>query len=149
MASYNFGQDLKTAQATEKTIAEYLKAYWFAKNVVMNNTSAFDIQAEIGGKSWKMEVKEDIMSGQTGNVAVEYFSRGKPSGIDVTESDLFIYVLTIDGSKKYFAVNTKALRRIISEGKYFKNVTGGDPGSETKMYLFKMDEFVRHGKFIN
>lgn len=43
----------------------------------------------------KIEVKTDFMAQETGNIALEYESRGKPSGISVTEADFYAYCLPL------------------------------------------------------
>ena len=44
-----------------------------------------------GAKGFKIEVKLDSISHITGNVFIEYISRGKPSGISTTDADYWIY----------------------------------------------------------
>lgn len=41
----------------------------------------------------KIEVKTDFLAQETGNIALEYESRGKPSGISTTEADFYAYCL--------------------------------------------------------
>lgn len=43
----------------------------------------------------KIEVKTDFLAQETGNIALEYVSRGKPSGISVTEADFYAYCLPL------------------------------------------------------
>ena len=43
----------------------------------------------------KIEVKTDFMAHETGNIAIEFESRGKPSGISTTESDYYAYCLPL------------------------------------------------------
>lgn len=43
----------------------------------------------------KIEVKTDFLAQETGNIALEYESRGKPSGISVTEADFYAYCLPL------------------------------------------------------
>ena len=40
-----------------------------------------------------IEVKRDLKAGATGNVFVEYESRGKPSGISTSEADYWCFAL--------------------------------------------------------
>jgi len=42
---------------------------------------------------FKVEVKLDSMAHTTGNVFIEYSSRGKPSGIAVTDADYYLYII--------------------------------------------------------
>ena len=41
----------------------------------------------------KIEVKRDLKSKETGNIFIEYESRGKPSGLATTESDFYCFVI--------------------------------------------------------
>lgn len=41
----------------------------------------------------KIEVKTDFMAHTTGNIAVEYMCRGKPSGIATTHADYYAYII--------------------------------------------------------
>ena len=41
----------------------------------------------------KIEVKYDLRAKETGNVFVEYESRGKPSGIFTTQSDFYCFAI--------------------------------------------------------
>lgn len=66
-----------------------------------NNDFKFDLkigqlkEQEIGAifNNKKIEVKTDFMAHETGNIAIEFESRGKPSGISITEADFYAYCL--------------------------------------------------------
>ena len=67
-----------------------------------NNDFKFDLQVgqvkekELGKifNSATIEVKYDLGALQTGNVYVEYFSRGKLSGISTSKADYYCFALT-------------------------------------------------------
>ena len=59
----------------------------------------------------KIEVKRDLKALNTGNVFVEYMSRGKPSGLSTTEADWYCFNL----GKKYHIIKTKELKNICRE----------------------------------
>jgi hypothetical protein len=42
---------------------------------------------------FKLEVKIDFMAHTSGNLFIEYFSRGKPSGIAVTDAEYYLYII--------------------------------------------------------
>jgi len=75
----------------------------------------------------KVEVKRDRQTKQTGNVYIEYQSRGKPSGIKTTKADKWAYILQ-DGC--ILIVDTellkKALRYLIKARLCVKDMPGGD-----------------------
>ena len=41
----------------------------------------------------KIEIKTDFIAHKTGNIAVEYQCRGKPSGIATTQADYYAYII--------------------------------------------------------
>jgi len=64
-----------------------------------NNDFKYDLKVgqikeeELGSifKDKLIEVKHDLQALDTGNVYVEYYSRGKPSGISKTQSDYYCF----------------------------------------------------------
>ena len=89
----------------------------------------------------KIEVKSERDVWQkTGNIAIEYESYGKPSGINSTESDYWFHNLCI--GKDTFATlvfETKNLKRIIENLDYKRSVSGGDHMA-SKMYLLNLQK---------
>ena len=113
------------------------------------NRKKFDIDLEYGKvreqlvadmlQDKKIEVKSerDIWQ-KTGNLAIEYESYGKPSGINATESDYWFHNLCI-GDDVFATVvfKTKNLKRIINNLDYKRSVAGGDHNA-SKMYLLNL-----------
>jgi hypothetical protein len=126
---------LKIGQETEKEAVALLQKHLKIDKVEYNKDRRFDFRLTIGKKSKTYEVKTDLMCGRTGNFAIEYECRGKPSGIVTTEADYWIYKLD-DG---FYQSTVDVLKNLIDEQKYFRMVVGGDRGSYTKMFLFKLD----------
>lgn len=140
--NYNFHLDLAQAQKTEEEISQLLTNYGFS-TIHFNNDNQYDLLLEKKGKEFKLEIKEDFRCGATGNVAVEYESRGKLSGILTSKSDLYMYKMNFlesQGGVKYYLMSKNALINVIKAKKYFRRVNGGDKGSNTMMYLFKTKE---------
>lgn len=134
MGNYNFWKDLESAKEIEKEAVNALSRHLELENVQFNNDYKYDFVVTVRGKQKKYEVKHDIMSTKTGNMAVEYECRGKFSGILTTEADYWIYKLDSD----FYLIALEKLRSLIDDQKYFRLVTGGDRGSNTKMFLFKL-----------
>lgn len=136
MGRYNFQLDLATAKETEKEAVEKLHKWLKIKNVHFNRDYKYDFRLEFedGTNPRTYEVKEDFQCGQTGNTVVEYECRGKDSGITTTEADYWIYKFD-DG---FYQISVPKLRQVIKEQLYFREVVGGDRGSNTKMYLFRL-----------
>ena len=115
------------------------------------NRKKFDIDLEYGQvreqlvadmlQNKKIEVKsERDMWQRTGNIAIEYQSYGKPSGIDATESDYWFHNLCV-GEDTFCTLvfNTESLKKIINNLDYKRSVSGGD-NNASKMYLLNLQK---------
>lgn len=78
----DFKYDLKVGQAKEKELGD-----------IINDKT--------------IEVKYDLQSLSTGNVYVEYFSRGKPSGISTSDAEYYCFCL----GETYHLISTKTLKK--------------------------------------
>ena len=89
----------------------------------------------------KIEVKSERgMWMNTGNIAIEYESYGKPSGIAATESDYWFHNLCIgDDIFATLVFDTKNLKKIINNLDYKRTVSGGDHKA-SKMYLLNLQK---------
>tara|TARA_R100001126_G_scaffold47285_1_gene26681 strand:+ start:195 stop:557 length:363 start_codon:yes stop_codon:yes gene_type:complete len=76
----------------------------------------------------------------TGNIAIEFESYGKPSGIAATESDYWFHNLDI-GDETFASVvfDTQSLKRIIDKLDYKRIVSGGD-NKASRMYLLNLEK---------
>ena len=120
----------------------------------MDNNKKFDIDLQYGqmheqrildmleGK--KIEVKtERGMWTKTGNIAIEFESYGKPSGIASTEADYWFHNLAIEDDVYCTLVfKTDILRKIVEELDDHKVVKGGDNWA-SKMYLVNLSKLFR------
>jgi hypothetical protein len=117
-----------------------------------NNDKRFDLDlaygqvfeqkvSEILGQS-KIEVKTEKDKWKTtGNIVIEYESRGKPSGIITTEADYWLHNCAI-GDDIVFSVLLKVstLRKYIAKHNP-RSVRGGDDMT-SKLYLIKLTDLV-------
>ena len=117
----------------------------------IDNRKKFDIDLQYGKvrekdvadmlQDKKIEVKsERDMWQRTGNIAIEYQSYGKPSGINATTSDYWFHNLCI-GEETFATLvfNTDNLRRIIKNLDKKKSVSGGD-NNASRMYLLNLQK---------
>ena len=114
-----------------------------------DNRKKFDIDLKYGKvreqmivdmlQDKKIEVKSERDIWQTsGNIAVEYESYGKPSGINSTESDYWFHNLCIgDETFATIVFETKNLKKIINNLDYKRSVKGGD-NNASRMYLLNI-----------
>ena len=102
----------------------------------LNNTSKFDIDLKYGqvreqrvadllGKE-QVEIKtERSWWRKTGNIAIEYEFRGKPSGIDKTEAKWWFHILELDKKEHCILVfRVSRLKKIVNKYKktHTKNI---------------------------
>ena len=89
----------------------------------------------------KIEVKSERNLWQkTGNIAVEFESYGKASGINSTESDYWFHNLCI-GEDTFATIvfDTNSLKRIIANLDKKRSVSGGD-NNASRMYLLNLQK---------
>ena len=147
--NYDFNKDLVVANKTERQIAKYLESMDI-KTLEMRNDNKYDLLVEMPSKKQvTIEIKEDFSCQRTGNVGVEYECRGKPSGISVSQAGFYLYkVHEPSGEKRLYIIQTENLKKMIKEHKWFREVCGGDPGSNSRNYLFKLDVIKENFKCV-
>lgn len=150
MGNYNFKEDLVVAQENEAKIAEMLSNESGFICESGNDTSSHDISCHLNDNFYKIECKEDFQVGRTGNVAVEIECRGKPSGIEISQSDFWVYTLHRD-TKEVWIMTTASLRKAIKHKKYFTKCEAGDLGTNgqvARICLFDYETFTSLGKYV-
>jgi len=150
MGNYDFKKDHKIAVKTEEFIATLLmKANpKKIKKIQHNDDNRYDLGIlTTTGEFIKVEIKEDFTCQQTGNVGLEFECRGRASGISVSQADLYCYrIHEPNGDISIYMIETKLLKKMISQEKYHRIVTGGDEGSNSKNYLFKLETFTKNAQ---
>jgi hypothetical protein len=114
-----FTRQLSIGHYAEDIVEDYLKDKEIKNK--RNHDNRWDFQLENGKR---IEVKFDIKSKETGNLAIEVTQKGKPSGLTTTESD---YYLFITGNLEAYKIGTPLLREITSGYKIYpiaENNTG-------------------------
>ena len=117
-----------------------------------NNDKRFDLDlaygqvfekkvADILGNS-KIEVKTEKDKWKTtGNIVIEYESRGKPSGIITTDADYWLHNLAVgDDIVLSLLLKVSTLRKYIAQHNP-RSVRGGDDMT-SKLYLIKLTDLV-------
>ena len=86
-----------------------------------NNDFKYDLEIGLEGerivddlfKNKRIEVKRDSWIGRSGNIAVEYESRGKPSGIAKTQADYWLFIFSKEYEDKVMLiVETNKLKKV-------------------------------------
>jgi len=143
--SYDFKKDIVVGEHGEEFIKEFMigKGYEYISD---NKNKKYDLLMSYDNKEIKYEIKTDVYVSpdyDTGNIVVEFESRGNPSGISVTEADYYVYFMP--KLNEIWNIKMDKLRSLIKTNN-FREVSGGDDGSNTKMYLIKREEYKEHFK---
>jgi len=87
------------------------------------------------------ELKTDRMAYKTGNVYVEFKSRGKDSGITTSKSDTWIFKIPNGKDTHLFSIHIPLtrLRKLVSKG--YKIVSGGD-NLTSRGYLVPLTDLI-------
>ncbi len=143
----DFNTRLPIEHCTKQEIISYFEADGWSL-VEDNHNKYYDLIMNNGEADFKIELKEDFMCKLTGNIALEYECRGKDSGINVTDADLYVYKIHTNSGVVYHVAFVSEIKRFINEGDFFRSVVGGDYGSNTKMYLLKIDIYMSLGVIL-
>lgn len=146
MAHYNFNKDLVEGEEGEKFVIKYLEKYWGGKFLSDNKTNSHDVEIEFPSSTQIFEIKTDVYPKDTGNIFVEFESRGKDSGIVVTKADWF--VTYFKHLKEIWFIETNKLRELINENNFYQTSKSGDEGSNTRGYLIRRKQYKDHFKVI-
>jgi hypothetical protein len=144
MANLNFIKDLKLGNEGEEKLAEYLTTKG-SEYIDSNKDNRYDIKMLKNDKEITYEVKTDVKCAplfDTGNIFIEFESRGKASGISVTESDWFVTYFLYLG--ELWFIKSKDLQALINTHDFPKFYNAGDIGSETHGYLIKRKDFKKY-----
>jgi hypothetical protein len=135
----NFNKDIKTGKEGEAFIRVFLENLGYVFLGECDN-NAYDLKMAYMGQEYTYEVKTDTYK-NTGNMAIEFESRGKASGINVTQATYFTYFFPHLG--EIWNIRCSKLRKLIAHLSPYVH-TGGDPGSNTKFYLIKKTDVEKY-----
>lgn len=120
----DFQYDLKVGQLAEKSVGKLL---------MLDDST--------------IEVKFDLLTQRTGNIAIEYKSRGKKSGISTTKAKYWAFVISISNKKceefPIVIVTTNYLKEIAR--KYYKlgHTTRGGDNDTSEMVLVPIKDLFK------
>lgn len=146
MSNYSFRKDLRRENETiDDLIKQLLLLKWMdAAEVTKNDNSDYDLKILTAAKETILiEVKEDFYHKKSGNIAIEFESRGKKSGISVSKADYYFIKAHYNTGWVLYSILTSELKDLIKSQKYCNIIlNGGDRGSKTCFYLFKLNDVL-------
>ena len=126
----DFEKDLADGQKGEAAVKHFVETTLEIPFFKYNDTKAFDIMFQsLGEDPTTFEVKTDLWEkdwdkGGSGNMAIEYSCRGKPSGIAVSKAKYFVYYLVNVSDKQIWMIETEKLFELIYECKFPSKTVG-------------------------
>lgn len=94
----------------------------------------WDVQGNLFGLKFSIEIKCDVMEAKTGNVAIEYHNpkQDKSSGINITKADLWVIILE---DTSVWIARTTDLKRYVNEEECLRDIQCvGDGNSSIKLF---------------
>ena len=88
------------------------------------------------------ELKTDRMAHKTGNVYVEFQSRGRDSGIRTSKSDTWIFKIVSKGDRHLFSIQIPLTRLKKLVSKDYRVVPGGDKLT-SRGYLVPLTDLIK------
>lgn len=145
MANLEFKSDLKLGNEGEIIVVNFLKTKGL-KHLSSNNDNKYDIKmCDANGLELTYEIKTDVKCAplfDTGNIFIEFESRGKASGVVVTEADWFVTYFKY--LNEAWFIKSDKLKELILENDFPTFKDAGDIGSATHGYLIKRKDFKKY-----
>lgn len=158
----NFESDLNTVGFNGEDLAkQYVEklGYTFIGGPPKGQLKVYDLLCSYGEHLRTFECKADtrckppieyysnitkkthtLKNGDTGNIYIEFESRGKDSGIVTTKSDIWIY--TFYYLREIWTIPTPKLRKLIKENNF--SIGGGGDNNTSLGYLIPKNKFIEH-----
>lgn len=132
-------KSLKVGNIGENRVISMLRALGIivSKNEDKDTRAFYDLICEYDGVKFTCEVKFDVMSEKTGNVAIEIFNSksNKPSGIFVTKADIWIHILPDDSNLAICICSVKKIKEYSKKEQPLRIIKGaGDNNADIMLY---------------
>lgn len=153
MAHYEFNKDVLEGEAGERSITDWLCSKLDGELLSDNKTNSHDVivRFPIREGRWSgdvsFEIKTDVLvkpERDTGNMFIEYYSRGKDSGVTVCKARYFVTYFKHLG--EVWVIETDELRRLVQQHSFRQITNAGDRNSGTCGYLIPRMQYRSHFK---
>jgi hypothetical protein len=145
MANLDFKSDLKLGNDGEMFVVSFLETKGL-RYLSSNDDNKYDIvMCDKDGIELTYEIKTDVKCAplfDTGNIFIEFESRGKDSGIVVTQADWFVTYFKY--LNEAWFIKSDKLKELIQENDFPIFKDAGDVGSATHGYLIKRKDFKKY-----
>jgi len=124
-----FVNDLAFGQVSEMVILDKLKKHFKPKQI---KDKTCDIEFPV-----KIEIKRERAVNRYGNVAIELQYKNKPSGINATEADIWIWAI----DESYWWSYSTALKKWLKNNKDKYIIKTGGDGNNSTLAIIKAITF--------
>jgi hypothetical protein len=149
----NFGNDLVVGEVGENLFKQYLIKYkglsFVRKSEDKKDLKKWDLEFLFKDEVVRYEIKTDVYvkpDRDTGNMFVEFYSRGIDSGIASTEADVWVNIYF--HLKEIWIIMVPDLKRLIEENSFRQTEYSGDLNSNTRGYLIPRERVKNNFKII-
>lgn len=139
-----FKTDLSIGERAQDFAISVLKEEFPGIRQIKGDFADYDLIADNG---YTIEVKFDKESRKTGNVAIEYLYKGRPSGIAKTKAREWLHIFYLDGWV-YARAKTLDLKHYIKSNRKDLVETDGGDNHLSKLILINKEDFVNRFGFI-
>ena len=134
-----FKQCLEEGKKYEMETLNYLDYDEFE----FNDDNRYDIKIIKNDIETLVEVKSEKLASRTGNIAIEYFCRGKPSGIATTQAHYYYCYVIYNDRYRLFKIPVVDLKEMIKNKLFVRDCIGGDDMA-SKMFLFSIKSVEKY-----
>ena len=132
-----FSRDLEFGEFYERLVIAHFNYDLVRK--MPGKFSAFDYICVKGNEIVLREIKADRLASETGNIVIEFRSRGKASGIDVTHADYWTYCVIGDNEEvDVYDIPVFFLKKAIKEQQFTEIKWGGE---DSFLFVFPITFF--------
>ena len=137
----NIHRDLPIGHKGEKRLMSILQSLGlqcWKNDGSSNNLTDWDISVKAGNKNITFEVKNDVYSLKSGNIAIETFNpkSKKQSGLSITKADFWCHI-----TSQVYVTPVFKLKKYLEANKPFRHIACGGDKNAT-LYLYKEAEII-------
>lgn len=132
MRDEDFAVVTELGEKAQKKAVKWLNAEFPTMKSVKGKVSGYDL---IDDNGYKFEVKFDMLSKKTNNIAIEIRSNGFVSGLSVTTSDEWLHIFFYKNKWVYFRCKVLDLKRFVKSNFQYLQTTRGGYNNLSEMVL--------------
>jgi len=136
-----FSECLAKGKTGEQLWAQILKNIG-AEDIEFNDDGRYDISCLLNGKTVTYEVKTDFNTIRTQNVAVEFSSRGRKSGIITSNAKYWVYLI----DRAFYLIDAQKLKKYVLNRDMELDIKTSVDGN--LIYLIPLGDFKKITVFV-